>query len=198
MESVIVLLGLTILVFASTNIDDLFVLLGFFSDPSVAVRDVAIGQYIGIAVLYSISLIASLISMVIPPVYIGLLGLAPVAIGLKQLVDQLVEREKETARRPAEGSGVLSVAVVTISNGGDNIGVYTPFFATHSCWQIGVVGVIFGVMTGVWCAFGYWLVNHPIVGSPIRRYGRKAAPIVLIGLGLLILRRAGILQLLGV
>jgi cadmium resistance protein CadD (predicted permease) len=197
MESM-VFLGLAILVFASTNIDDLFVLLGFFADPSVATRDVAIGQYIGIGVLYSISLLASLISMVIPPVYIGLLGLAPLAIGLKKLVDQLVEKEKETARRPAADAGVLSVAVVTISNGGDNIGVYTPLFATHSIWQIGVMGIIFGVMTGVWCAFGYWLVNHPIIGSPIRRYGRTVAPIVLIGLGLLILRRAGILKLLGV
>jgi cadmium resistance protein CadD (predicted permease) len=48
-------------------------------------HDVVIGQYAGITALYIISAIAALISLVIPPVYIGLLGLAPMAIGAKKL-----------------------------------------------------------------------------------------------------------------
>jgi cadmium resistance protein CadD (predicted permease) len=42
---------------------------------------------------------------------------------------------------------------------------------------------VFAVMTAVWCAAGYWLVHHPIVGARIRQYGHIALPFVLIMLG---------------
>jgi hypothetical protein len=58
---------------------------GFFADKEYRARDVVIGQYAGISALYIISVVAALISLVIPPAYIGLLGLAPVAIGIKKL-----------------------------------------------------------------------------------------------------------------
>jgi cadmium resistance protein CadD (predicted permease) len=61
-----------------------FVLLGFFADPKFRVRQVVVGQYIGIGALYGASVVASLISLVIPPAYIRLLGLAPIVIGLKK------------------------------------------------------------------------------------------------------------------
>jgi cadmium resistance protein CadD (predicted permease) len=35
------------------------------------------------------------------------------------------------------------------------------------------------------------MVNHPKLGTPIRRYGHSVTPIVLIGLGVLILYQAG-------
>jgi hypothetical protein len=40
MQSLVALLGLAIALFASTNVDDLFVLLGFFSDPKLRTRDI--------------------------------------------------------------------------------------------------------------------------------------------------------------
>jgi cadmium resistance protein CadD (predicted permease) len=203
MESLIALLGLTVVVFASTNIDDVFLLLSFFADPKFRARDVVIGQYIGIGVLYSTSLGASFVSLVIPSAYLGLLGLVPVAIGLKRLID--LRRDKEgkegkinsrlAERAPAR---ILSVSVVTMANGGDNIGIYTPLFATHSRWQIGVMGLVFAVMTALWCLIGHWMVNHPLIGAPIRRYGHRAVPFVLIGLGTMILYEAGTFKLLRV
>ncbi len=75
MENLLERIGLAITLFASTDIDDLFVLVGFFADPRFKVRQIFIGQYLGIAGLYGASVVASMISLVIPPGYIGLLGL---------------------------------------------------------------------------------------------------------------------------
>ena len=75
MESLVTLIGLAIVVFASTNIDDAFVLVAFFADKNFRVRDVVIGQYAGVSTLYVVSAIAALISLIIPSSYIGLLGL---------------------------------------------------------------------------------------------------------------------------
>jgi cadmium resistance protein CadD (predicted permease) len=115
--------------FASTNIDDVFLLLSFFADPKFRARYVVIGQYIGIGVLYSTSLGASFVSLVTPSAYLGLLGLVPVAIGLKRLIDlrrDKEEKEEKINGRLAEGASarILSVSVVTMVHGGDNIGIY--------------------------------------------------------------------------
>lgn len=185
--------------FAATNIDDLFVLLGFFADPKLRARHVVLGQYLGIGALYGISVIGSLISLVISPAYIGLLGLAPIAIGLKKLWElrQDADRsEEEPESQTAKPGNVVAVAAVTIANGGDNISIYTPLFATRSGFDVAVIGIVFVGMTAVWLAVAHWLVNHRTVGAPIRRYGRRVVPFVLIGLGILILSEAGTFGLL--
>lgn len=49
MGQVIGRLGLGTGLFVSTNIDGVFVLLGFFADPRFKAKHVVIGQYFGIA-----------------------------------------------------------------------------------------------------------------------------------------------------
>ena len=61
MESSFALLGLAIALFASTNVDDVFVLVGFFADPKFRARDIVIGQYTGITALFGVSVVASLL-----------------------------------------------------------------------------------------------------------------------------------------
>lgn len=201
MESLLLLLGLAVVVFVSTNVDDVFVLLGFFADPRFQARDVVLGQYIGIGALYGASVVASLASLVIPMQYIGLLGLAPIVIGARRLRDLMRDQEvtgEELEGHPKAGTRghTLSVAAVTIANGGDNIGIYTPLFATRSGPDIAVIGVVFVVLTATWCLVARWMVLHPWLGAPIRRYAGRVVPFVLIGLGVLVLYEAGSFELL--
>ena len=195
------LLGLAVVVFVSTNIDDLFVLLGFFADPRFRARDVVIGQYAGIGALYGASVVSSLVSLVVPVEYIGLLGVAPIVVGARRLRDLTRRQEvpgEEPADHPKAGSRgrTLSVAAVTIANGGDNIGIYTPLFATRSGTDIAVIGVVFAVLIATWCLVARWMVVHPWLGAPIRRYAGRVVPFVLIGLGVLVLYEAGTFGLL--
>jgi cadmium resistance protein CadD (predicted permease) len=196
MESLFALPSVAIMLFASTNIDDLFVLIGFFADRNFRARDIVLGQYIGIAALFSVSVAAALLSLVVPRAYIGLLGIVPILIGLKKLLD-LYRKHEETEESleqhlDAGGTGrAVSVAIVTMANGGDNIGIYTPSFAIRSASEIAVIALIFVVMTALWCFLAHAIVNRPKWGLPIRRYGHRLAPVVLIGLGVLILCQAG-------
>jgi cadmium resistance protein CadD (predicted permease) len=182
--------------FAATDVDDLFVLIAFFADPRLRARQVVLGQYLGIAILFAGSVAVALAALVSPPGYIGLLGLVPIAIGVKELWELRQPREEEGARAGARG-GLLSVAAVTIANGGDNIGVYVPLLATRGAHEIAVYAVVFAVMTGIWCWLAHRLVSHPAAGEPIRRYGPIAVPLVLIALGVFILTEGGSYRLLG-
>jgi len=103
----VALLGLAVVVFASTNIDDIFVLLGFLADPRFRPRNVAIGQYIGIGALVAVSVAASLISLIFAPEYVGLLGILPVLIGVTKLFAlPKVDGDEEGQRREARGGGL--------------------------------------------------------------------------------------------
>jgi cadmium resistance protein CadD (predicted permease) len=187
------LIGLSVVAFASTNIDDAFVLVGFFADKSFRTHEVVIGQYAGISALYVISVIAGLFSLVIPPAYIGLLGLAPIVVGIKKLY--YLWRNRQAKELDWRGRGHrLAVAAVTLANGGDNIAVYTALFATRTGFEVPVIGVVFAVMTGLWCLGAHWLVNQRAFGAPIRAQADRIVPFVLIGLGVLILIRTGAIQ----
>ncbi len=58
------------------------------------------------------------------------------------------------------------------------------------------VGVLFAIMTLLWLGVAHWLTHHCTIGAPIRRYGHRIVPFVLIALGALILWQGGTLQLL--
>ena len=192
--------GLGIVLFASTNVDDIFVLLGFFSDRRFTTRQIVAGQYGGIGALTAVSMIGSLISLILAPAYVGLLGLLPILIGIHKLWElRSGGNSPEDEELRAAGKGWLgraaTVAAVTAANGGDNIGIYTPLFASSTGAEIAVICMVFVLMTAVWLFLAHFLLNHRTLGAPIRRYGHRIVPFVLIALGLFILIDAGSLRL---
>ena len=190
------LIAIGVAAFAATNIDDIFVLMMFFSYSSsmtFPVKQVVLGQYIGIGLLVAISALGSFISLAVPTYIIALLGIVPIVIGLKKLVVFRKKNESNSKQaiiqnKKKNNLAFAAVAAVIFSNGGDNIGVYTPLFAKYnSLSQITALATIFMAMTAVWCITAYYLVNHPLVASKIRHIGHIIIPFVLIGLGIYIL-----------
>lgn len=84
----------------------------------------------------------------------------------------------------------MQVALVTFANGGDNIGVYIPIFASLSLVEIAAVVLIFIALTGLWCIIGLKMVENRIIGSKIKNYGHLILPFVLIAIGVLIILRS--------
>jgi len=84
-------------------------------------------------------------------------------------------------------SPIFEVALITVANGGDNIGVYIPLFASSSGAVIVTTLVIFYLMLVVWLIVSYNLVRCPLVADTISRFGEYIVPFVLMGLGLYIL-----------
>ena len=77
--------------------------------------------------------------------------------------------------------------MLTVANGGDNVGIYIPLFATASAEVIVTTLVIFYVMLVAWLALAYSLTRCPGVAEIISTYGHYVIPLVLMGLGLYIL-----------
>lgn len=197
--------------FAATNIDDILILVMFFSQVTASFRSrhVVTGQYLGFATLVGVSLLGFLFSLVISSAWIGLLGFAPIVIGVRKFLDRNKPAEVTEAqslslepRKPTVINALLApytyqVAVVTVANGADNIGIYTPLFATSSPAELGVLLVVFFVLLGVWCFAGFHLARRPAVVTLMTHYGHIIVPFVLIGLGIFILIESGTLSLFG-
>jgi cadmium resistance protein CadD (predicted permease) len=189
--SVSSLVLLSIGVFASTNIDDLFLLVGYFSDRTFPHRHVIAGQVLGMAVIVATSLMTAAAALMISPAHVGVLGAAPIAVGLAKLL----RLRKSEDRKPPAGAGILQVAAITIVNGGDNVAAYTPIFASQRPLQMAATVAIFAVLTLVWCLAALWLVRRTALGRPLWRYGHILLPFILIGLGCVILYRSGAVRL---
>jgi cadmium resistance protein CadD (predicted permease) len=78
-------LGVAVVLFASTNVDDLVLLAAFFSDPHLRARSVVAGQFLGIGALVSFSAAAALAVMTVPEGYVAFLGVVPLTLGLRGL-----------------------------------------------------------------------------------------------------------------
>lgn len=191
------LFGIGIAAFVASNIDDTFILIFLFSSLNFQTRHIFVGQFMGIGVLIMISALGSLIALVLPPIITGLMGLIPIAIGIKRLVEHQ-ERDRTTGKRKTFQNNkrpsfipFLTVSAITISNGGDDIGVFTPLFARYNTvHEVIILVIIFMAMTVVWCIITYFFVNHPLIATRIQHFGNIITPFVLIGLGLYILADA--------
>jgi cadmium resistance protein CadD (predicted permease) len=181
------------LAFAATNVDDLVVLSVLFGQGNPTRRVVA-GQYVGFTVIVAVSAALSRGALALPRAWVGVLGLAPLFLGVRGLVRL---RRKHSAEEPRATLSTWGIAAITVANGGDNIGVYTPMFTTMRGFDLAVVLAVFAVLVAVWCALARAFVRLPKVAELFDRWGHRLAPAVLIALGLYILFDAAVPVLLG-
>jgi cadmium resistance protein CadD (predicted permease) len=158
-----------------------------------ATRTIALGQYLGFAGILAVAVAAAFGATFLPDAAVPYLGLLPLALGIKAAVRAWRHRHDTDEEKAADGGGpkALAVAAVTFANGGDNIGVYVPVFATSGLGGTTVHVVVFLVLVAVWVAAGKYLATRPAVAGALSRWGHVLLPVVLIGLGLLILVEGG-------
>jgi cadmium resistance transport/sequestration family protein len=193
--------------FISTNIDDIFVLMLFFSQVNNIMKrpHIIIGQYLGIISLTIISIIGALGIGLIANEYIGLFGLVPIYLGIKTYIDYIKESNNNENSSEVEdinetkenhiitfvekfiNPSILKVFIVTFANGGDNIGIYIPLFASMNTVGIFVTVIIFLLLTALWCFIATKLTEHPFVQKIIEKYKHIFVPIIFIILGIFII-----------
>lgn len=199
----------------ATTFDDNLYLTAFFGKVNHAFhpRHIIIGEFVGFTILVIASLPGFFGGLVLPEAWIGLLGILPILIGISHLMSR--EQEEDTVqavsvnfshtvkpkRRQKSLIATLKdpqtyrVSAVTIANGGNNIGIYVPLFASSNVPSLAVIlGVCYAAI-GLWCFVSYNLTRNPVMATVITRYGRKFFPFILIYLGLSIMIKSGTYEL---
>jgi cadmium resistance protein CadD (predicted permease) len=168
--------------FAITNIDDAFLLTVFFA-RRIPTRRIVAGQYAGFAAIVGLSLIGVWGALALPHRWIRLLGILPLAIAIKRLWEA---RQTGAVPPTASTESVASIALVTLSNGADNISVYVPFFVIGRS-NLWVILIEYAGLVALWCFVGRWLGSHSLILRSADRLGQWAVPLVFAGLGIYVL-----------
>jgi cadmium resistance protein CadD (predicted permease) len=127
------------------------------------------------------------------------------AIGVRGLIGLLARprpaeepRTSRWRRRPATdravGRSLTAVALVTLAAGGDNLAVYIPLFRQGDASMVSALALVFAVgevgVTAVVLAAG----RHPRARGVMTKLGAVAVPLLLCGVGVLVLVSAGTLS----
>lgn len=193
-------LAQALVLFVVTNIDHLMLLTLWFvhghQRPGTTLR-ICAGQYLGFSAILAATVILNLISgFVIPEAQLHLLGLIPLILGVKAGIGEILERRESNDSRDAQSAesklegkpvSVGAVALVTIANGGDEIGVYLPVFALSAWWQVAMFCAVFLVLAGALLALAWFITGRLGLAEVLERFEAVLFPSVLILLGVLIL-----------
>ncbi len=187
-------------VFISTSIDYLLIITVIFAQTRSRKRLAHIvgGQYLGTAILVAVSLLAAFVLHFIPQEWvIGFLGLVPISLGIwaafKKEEDEEDEEEEVREKLEARKSALLfwTVTLITIASGGDNIGIYIPYFASMPAGEITAALAVFALATALLCLLGFKLSAVRLIAKTLEKYERIIVPVVYICLGLYIMAESG-------
>jgi cadmium resistance protein CadD (predicted permease) len=189
----------------ATTFDDNIYLTLFFGkiNRTFRPRHVVIGEFVGFTALIGISLVGFLGGLMVSHMWIGLLGFLPVCIGINSLLSReddsdtiqavsesvpsqrtRVKPQKKTLLATLRDPQTYRVSAVTIANGGNNIGIYVPLFASSTLPKLSIILLICYATVGLWCFLSYNLTRQPNLTFFLARCARKVFPFVLIWLGL--------------
>lgn len=181
--------------FVGTNIDNFVVLLLLILGiPGGGHRrwQVFAGQYLGFAALVVVSLLAAVALGSVPPYWAGLLGLVPLALGGRGLLQVL--RGRPAGRdQPIPAGSLLTVAAVTIASGGDNISVYVLLFRQEGAADVVSSIVVFLLMLGAMCTAALLIGERAKALLPAIRGAQWVTSIVFTTIGSVLLIRTGAL-----
>jgi cadmium resistance protein CadD (predicted permease) len=168
--------------------------------PLDRARRIAVGQVIGFTLLVLAAGGAAAVLYEFSAAVVGLLGLVPLAIGVRGLfrVQGTVRAAPgaRTATRRAVGRSLPAAALVTIGAGGDNLAAYIPLFRVSGTTNIVAILLVFAAgevaLTAVILGGG----RHPRARAVMDRLGTVAVPVLLCAIGVLVMAEAGTFSLL--
>jgi Predicted permease, cadmium resistance protein len=181
--------------FISSDLDDIVVLTLLFTQAEKYQKyQIVLGQLFGIGSLVTFSL---LIDYGLSFLISGLLkwmGLLPIFLGIKYWFDYYFRSKTDNSSLPRSIKynrstiiKILSICLLTISNGADNIGIYVPLFSQYNQTETVLIIIVYAIMTLVWCFIGYKLAILPVLKEKIEEYRKWVIPLIFIALGIYIL-----------
>ncbi|VLG79703.1 Cad superfamily protein [Streptococcus pneumoniae] len=189
-------------VYISTSIDYLIILIILFAQLSQNKQKwhIYAGQYLGTGLLVGASLVAAYVVNFVPEEWmVGLLGLIPIYLGIRfAIVGEDAEEEEEEIIERLEQSKAnqlfWTVTLLTIASGGDNLGIYIPYFASLDWSQTLVALLVFVIGIIIFCEISRVLSSIPLIFETNEKYERIIVPLVFILLGLYIMYENGTIE----
>ena len=183
----------SVVAYISTNIDDIFVIMILLAQSAAGTKGKLIaGHFLGVGLVTVASMLGAFGLQNLPLKYVGILGLVPIGLGVKAWIDHKKGADDDDAP-DAQSVSLLSMAMITVGNGADNVGVYIPLFTSFSGVERISAVIVFAVMTALWVFLANLLAEFPKVKAAVGQYKYIVVPAVFILLGVYIIMDSGLI-----
>lgn len=186
-----------VLAFTATNFDNLLILVALYTTvgrAGPARWKLVAGEYFGTAVIVGVSVVIALGLFTIPEGWAGVAGFVPIGLGIKGLVQARHAQADGESPPAAAVTSLAGVVLLVVGNGADNVIVYAALFRESGAREIVVYVLAFILMVGLWCLVAALLSTREPVAALIERVGSWLVPMLLIGIGVVIVLSSGLLS----
>lgn len=181
--------------FLATDMDDLFLLVTFLmvatGEPTAQKRKdvikVFIGQILGFLTIVLLADLGSFGIRMLSSDFIAGLGAIPFFMGCHIFWSE--HHDKHEQQKSKINTHVVSVGFVfltILADGGDNLGVYIPFFSTLDNTNLILTNIYLLILIGIWCFVGLWFTRFKGFESFFHKYGENLTGVILIILGIML------------
>ena len=192
------LLGLTILVvttFVVTNLDNLIILVFMLGQFPNARLYVLAGFVVSVILVIAVSSIGILIGTMVNPGIVGYLGIAPLAMGVYLLFQQLTSASAKPDKTPSTVNASARIGLTTVvlmfSNSADSIAVLLPLLAESLSTPTILIVTIYLFTSLVWCGLSITIASNRTLAQRISNAGEKLVPWVMVAVGVYVLSNTG-------
>lgn len=186
-----------IITYLVTSIDEIPVLFMLYTKSSNRgkVKVITTAYFTGTFLLIAAGLLGAFGLVLIPVKWaVGMIGLLPLAMGIKILIKGDQDEEEALAAGSRRKTIWTQVLAITLALGADDLGVYIPLFTTISGWQVLMMLAVFAIGTGILCFISYRLTHIDTLTEFIEKRERIITGLVFIAIGILVLYEGGTVQ----
>lgn len=189
-------IGVSVLAFIATNLENLVILLTFLYQPHYPFPSILVGYVGATALILVVAYSTSQLTQLLPHNWIHYLGILPISLGIWELIGPCFRSQSQGENHPEtdlfsqqENSlhRWISVGLVTLGSGGDSLIVFGSLFSDSQFEADGVIIVTSLLMSLLWIGMARWLLRYPLISQQLNRWGNKVLPLLLIGIGIFIL-----------
>lgn len=173
--------------FIATNLDNLVLLVTFYSRHQQQHKTITAGYICGMALIATIFFIIGESGDFIPVDYLGLLGIIPMTIGVLGFLQLFRPQTADNPARAVTGlqqkALFLAVLMTQLSNGTDTIITFSVLLADSTDKIDYIIIPAFLVMVLLFSTLAKFSLKHPGFSHFLDRYGRYLTPLILILVG---------------
>jgi len=190
-EEGVATVGVFLAAFVSTNVDNLFLLVGLLAATPDRPWRVHAGFVAAIAAIVVAGILAAQLADFLPLHLTGWLGVVPIGLGLFGVFRLVREGESAVESVAATATGIVPVALITLANAGDSFSVFLPLFADTADGFLPAAAITVIVASLLWCALATWMLSHAAFGARLQREAPRILPFLMIAVGIYVLLNTG-------
>jgi cadmium resistance protein CadD (predicted permease) len=177
--------------FIATNLDNLILLVSLLARYRSQKSHVVAAYFVYVFVIGLLGFGIGATAEFVPVEYLGLLGIAPIAIGTLELARMRQGKHETIALdRPSTGSvrtAFLATLFIQIANGTDTVITFGALFTDSTRSADLLIIFTMAAMAAIFVLTANHAIRHPAFGEVIERHAYRVTPFILIAVGSYIL-----------